>query len=121
MTENPYTPPTSTDALTPRRFQRLCAAMFWIASVLSVIAAYIGVSTGYSTHVAMQEMGGKIPLYIIAVTILSVCCSICLAYSAVRWRKCKIRSGTIALVLAVLAFFIGPFILLFTMVGLPNG
>lgn len=117
MNENPYESPRSADGTELPRFQRLCGVMFWITSILSIVAAYIAFSSAYSNYLAMQEMGGRMPTYIVAVTILAVCCSACLAFSAVRWRKAKVRSGAITFVLAILVYFIGPFILLFTLVN----
>ena len=112
MTQNPYSPPaTSTLPPTPR-IRLFCTCMSWLCIILALIAGMIAIGGGYQNYVAHSSAGGTLPPYIVAVTLLIFLCSICLAYSASRWRKHEFILGLLSLSAAVVGYFGGPRLLL---------
>ena len=91
--------------------------MFWLCIILALIAGMIAIGGGYQNYVAHSSAGGTPPPYIVAVVLLIFLCSICLAYSASRWRKHKLTLGLLSFIAAVVGYFGGPRILLAFLAG----
>ena len=117
MATNPYSPPDGSHSDADPKGHVLYICMFWLTSILSVVAAAIAIGGGYHNYVAVSQMGGSLPPYIIAVTLLVLACSGLLGYSALNWRKQRMRGGLLTLGVALAAFFVGPRFLLFVLVG----
>ena len=66
--------------------------MSWLCIILALIVGMIAIGGGYQNYVAHSSVGGTLPPYIVAVTLLIFLCSICLAYSASRWRKHEFKA-----------------------------
>ena len=83
-----------------------------LTAVLAAAVAAIAVVLGYHNVVSVNGDFALLPPYVYAVTLLILWCAGCLAFSAWRWRRRRILSGSLSLAAAVLTFFAGPRILL---------
>jgi uncharacterized membrane protein YfcA len=91
--------------------------MFWLSVILALIAGMVAIGGGYQNYVVHSGVGGTLPPYIVAVTPLIVLCSICLAYSASRWRKHEFTLGLLSFSAAVIGYFGAPWLLLAFLAG----
>ena len=117
MTQNPYSPPANSTLPSAPRIRLFCTCMFWLCIILALIAGMIAIGGGYQNYVAHSSAGGTPPPYIVAVVLLIFLCSICLAYSASRWRKHELTLGLLSFIAAVVGYFGGPRILLAFLAG----
>jgi hypothetical protein len=86
--------------------------MFWISAILGIVVLAIAVFGGYHNTRFTSQNGGRLPPYIIAVTMLIFACGIGLLFSAWQWRSRRIRSGLLSFLGSGVAFFAGPWLLL---------
>ncbi len=117
MTTNPYLPPDADVSTATSRNSIFCACMFWITSILAVVTAFIAISGGYQNYVAHSQMGGTLPPYIIAVTLLVLGCALLLGFSAMNWHKRNARVGLLSFGFAFTSYFVFPRLLLAVLVG----
>ena len=86
--------------------------MCGLTAVLAVATAAIAVVLGSHNVIAVAGDLSLLPPYIWAVTLLILWCAGCLAFSAWRWRRRRILSGSLSLAAAVVVFVAGPRLLL---------
>ena len=112
MTQNPYSPPANSTLPSAPRIRLFCTCMFWLCIILALIAGMIAIGGGYQNYAAHSSVGGTPPPYIVAVVLLIFLCSVCLAYSASRFRKHELTLGMLSFIAAAVGYFGGPRILL---------
>jgi hypothetical protein len=111
MPENPYLPPEAVESDTPRR-SVACVFMFWLSGVLGLTVLSISVFSGYQNTHLSSPGAGRLPPYVVAVTVLVFACGIGLLFSAWLWRSRRVRPAILLFVGSVVAFFVAPWILL---------
>ena len=117
VTSNPYSPRSAEVSVAAQRYSTFCACMFWISSILATVTALIAIGGGYQNFAAHSRMGGTLPPYIVAVTLLVLGCALLLVVSAVNWRKRNVRAGLLTFGFAFATFFAGPRLLLVLLAG----
>ena len=86
--------------------------MFWLTAILGIVVGGISALSVYQNITFASRNGGKLPPYIIAVTLLSAVCTFLLFFSANLWRTGRVRGAFVSFVTSVMLFFGGPPLLL---------
>ena len=111
MSENPYSPPDATPVNAERTGSAICTVMFWLSCVLCLGTFAIAANGGYQYWFYTSQMGIPLPISILAESACVACSGFGMLYSATRWRRQRIRAGTVSLTLSLLAFFVGPLLI----------
>ena len=111
MIENPYSPPNAKPSHDEPERALTCTAMFWLSCVLCMVMIGISVNGGYQYWFYASKMGIRLPASILLETICVAISGLGMFYSALRWRRQRIRTAAVAFACSLLIFFVGPILL----------
>ena len=107
MSHNPYSPPDEQPVTAERRRSWTCTVMFWLSCFICLGISGIAANGGYQ-YWDYTSQGIALPATILAETLCVAFSGLGMLYSAILWRRKRIRAAAVSFGGSLLAFFVGP-------------